>query len=286
MKHLFAAFFFLLLLPVTTCAQTSEEAREWNRPVKPFRIIDNIYYVGVLGVSSFLITTPEGHILLDGGLPESAPIIRDNIAALGFKLADVKILIHSHAHFDHVGGLAALKEWTGARMIASEADAPQLERGGRGDFHFGDRLPFTPIKVDRRIKDGERVTLGGRTLTARITPGHTRGCTNWVMTASEGGRSYQVVVVGSMSVPGYSLVGNKNYPEIAADYERSFQILKQIPCDVFLAAHGWFFALTERMKKLEAGGKNPFIDPSAYSEYLSAAERSFRQTLERQRQAQ
>lgn len=293
-NHLLSFVSFLFVFAVITVpsgygqpayGQFSEQAREWNRPVKPFRIIGNIHYVGALGVSSFLITTPDGHILLDGGLPETAPQIRDNIAALGFRLTDVKFLVNSHAHFDHAGGLAQLKEWTRAQMIASTADAPLLERGGRGDFAFGDTLPYPAVKVDRQVKDGDTISLGGVALKARITPGHTRGCTNWTMTVKESGRDLAVVFVGSASIPGYSLVDNANYPEIAADYELTYRILKQLPCDVFLASHGNFFNLSEKMAKMakaSAGDANPFIDPAGYRQYVADAERNFRETLARQ----
>jgi metallo-beta-lactamase class B len=177
-------FFFvvlLLLCPLTTDAQADETSRSWNQPVNPYRVIGNIYYVGAAEVTSFLIVTPAGHILLDSGFAETVPQIKQNIAQLGFRLQDVKILLNSHAHFDHAGGLAELKKLTGAKLMASEADAALLAKGGKGDFHFGDRLSYAPVITDRMLQDGDRVELGGVTMTAHLTPGHTKGCTTWTM---------------------------------------------------------------------------------------------------------
>lgn len=178
-QFLASLFFFVVLLlycPVAANAQADETSRSWNHPVKPYRVIGDIYYVGAAEVTSFLITTPEGHILLDSGFAETVPQIKQNIAQLGFRLQDVKILLNSHAHFDHAGGLAELKTLTGAKLMASEADAALLARGGKGDFHFGDRLAYAPLNTDRILHDGDRVELGGVTMTAHLTPGHTKGC--------------------------------------------------------------------------------------------------------------
>jgi len=213
--------------------QQDEVSRSWNQPVTPYRIIGNVYYVGASEVTSFLIVTPKGHILLDSGFSETVAQIKQNVAALGFRLEDVKILINSHAHYDHAGGLAQLKELTGAKLMASEADAALLANGGNRDFHFGDRFSYAPVKADRILRDGDTIELGGVKMTAHLTPGHTKGCTTWTMRVTEGLKLYDIVFVGSTSVPGYKLVDNPTYPAIAADYARTFRILKQLPCDVF-----------------------------------------------------
>ena len=268
----------VLLGPWMAVAQPTDTFRSWNQPVVPFRIIGNVYYVGASDVTSFLITTPAGHILLEGGFAETAPLIEKNVRELGFKLEDVKILLNSHAHFDHAGGLAELKRLTGARLIVSEPEAEMLARGGRGDFHYGDQLPFPPGKADRIIGDKGEIQLGGVVMTALLTPGHTKGCTTWTMKTTEEGKSYDVVFMGSISIPGYRLTNNTNYPNIAADYARSFKILKALPCDVFLAPHGFVFSLKEKMAG-KGGKTNPFIDPQGYRKTIENAEHDYENQL-------
>lgn len=273
-----------LLFPSRIYGQADETSRSWNKPVKPFRIIGNVYYVGASDISSFLIVTPKGHILLDSGFVETVPQIQQNVAQLGFRLEDVKVLINGHAHYDHAGGLALLKRLTGATLMASDADAKLLAAGGKGDPNFGDRFTYEPITADRILNDGDKVELGGVTMVARMTPGHTKGNTTWTMTVKEGGKQYNVVVAGSTSAPGYKLVDNPNYPGIVTDYQRTFQVLKSLRCDVFLAPHGNFFDLIEKSKLLEQGKKqNPFIDPQGYKRYIEDTEKAFQKELERQR---
>jgi metallo-beta-lactamase class B len=284
-----AACVVLTIAVSTAHAQATEEMRSRNQRVEPFRIIGNVYYVGASDITSYLIVTRAGDIVLDGGLVETAPRIEANIGALGFKLSDVKILLNSHAHSDHAGGLAEVKESTGAKLVSMNGDADELSRGGRGDFFFGDTSSFPPVAPDRVIHDGDTVSLGGTTLTAHLTPGHTRGCTTWTMTAEEAGREYHVVFVCSATVlDGYRLVPGPDhaasYPGIAADYEKSFRVWKSLPCDVFLGPHGQFFNLTEKREALKSGAKeNPFIDPAGYVEYVSQNEADFRAELNRQK---
>lgn len=260
----------------------SGERAAWNEPVKPFRIIGNVYYVGVSGVTSFLITTPQGHILLDGGFPETAPRIEKNIAALGFRIQDVKVLLNSHAHYDHCGGLAELKRLSRAQMVASRSDAEVLESGGRVSFEGWKNSGFPPVKVDRVIADGETVPLGDVTLTAVLTPGHTKGCTTWTMPVTDSGKTYHVVFYCSTTVPGYQLVNNPKYPQIVSDYERSFAKLRQLPCDVFLAPHGGFFHLDEKRARMGNGRANPFIDSAEFRTFLEQSERDFDRELKKQ----
>lgn len=272
----------LFALRVSTAqAQATEEWRSWNQPVEPFRIAENLYYVGASDIASYLITTSEGHILIDGGFVETAPQIEANISKLGFKVEEVKILLNSHAHFDHAGGLAALKARSGAKLFASAPDATLLESGGKGDFRFGDEGQFPPVVVDRRLADGEAVTLGGATLTARLTPGHTRGATTWTFKAG----SFDVVVVSSASILDYRFVGKESYPGIAADFERTFAVLEALPVQIFLAPHGGFFDLAGKRERAASGMglRNPWVDPAGYKAWVARAKDAFLAAVESQK---
>jgi metallo-beta-lactamase class B len=264
------ALWLFFLICAVGLAQSSRRAA-WNQPVKPFKIVGNVYYVGA-HVSSFYIKTPAGAIVIDGGLSETAPLIEKGVAELGFSIQDVKILLNSHAHYDHCGGLAELKKLSGAKMMASAADAPVLE-SGQGQFGA-----FPPVRVDRVIQDGETVRLGGVTLTAHLTPGHTKGCTTWTMPVTESGKTYQVVFYCSTSVVD-KLVNNVAYPEIVADYEHSFAALRKIQADVFLAPHSGFFHLEEKRKLVEAGKLDAFVDPTEMQKFVDDSERDFRTQL-------
>ncbi|HEX3556992.1 MAG TPA: subclass B3 metallo-beta-lactamase [Thermoanaerobaculia bacterium] len=279
----------LLLLPLVATgpahAQADPSSRSSNQPVAPYRIAGNLYYVGASDVTSFLIATPDGLILIDGGFAETVPIIRESVKKLGFKIEDVKVLLNSHAHFDHAGGLAELKKITGAKLAASAADAALLARGGRGDHLFGDQYPYEPVTADRILSDGDQVALGGTTLTAHLTAGHTKGCTTWTMKAAEGGKSYDVVFVCSTTVlPGVSLTNNPKYPHVAADFENTFRTLRSLPCDVFLASHASFYDGLKKAERLrKSTEKNPFIDPAGYKAYLDRSEKAFRERLAAER---
>ena len=276
---------FLFGATYTVAQISDEESRKWNQPVKPFKVIGNVYYVGATEVSSYLITTSEGHILLDSGFLETVPQIQKNVAQLGFRFQDIKILLNSHAHSDHAGGMARLKELTGAKLMVSEGDVAQLARGGKDDPNFGDRFLFPPVTVDRTLRDGDTVKLGDVVLTARLTPGHTKGCTTWTMKVRDGVKLYDVVFVGSTTAPGYKLVGNDKYPDIVQDYERTFSLLKNLPVDIYLAAHGSAFDLLEKMKLVGQSPQNPFIDRPGYKRLITRTERQFREELKRQQAA-
>jgi metallo-beta-lactamase class B len=245
---------------------------KWNDPVAPFHVVGNVHYVGASGVSAFLITTKAGSILIDGGFRETAPRIEKSIGELGFRIADVEYLLNSHAHFDHAGGLAALKKASGARLVASEGDAPRLRAG---------TAEQPAVSVDRVVKDGDSVELGGVVLTARVTPGHTPGCTTWTMTTEEAGKPLQVVFYCSTSVVD-RLVGNEAYPGIVADYERSFARLRGLPCDVFLGPHPEFFQMAAKRERVGKGQPNPFIDPGELRRYVEESERKFREVLKKE----
>ena len=260
--------------------------RGWAEPREPFHVVGNVYSVGSAEVTSFLIATPKGHVIVDGGFAESALQIVRNIDKLGFKLEDVKVLVMSHAHFDHAGGLAELKRRTGAQVVASRADAEAMARGGKGDPQFGDSIPFAAVYADRIVQDGGVVRVGPTELVAHVTPGHTQGCTTWTTVQREQERTLHVVFNCSMSVPDeYRLLGNPRYPRAADDYERSFRILRALPCDVLLAPHASFFQQDERRARMADGAPNPFIDPAACGAYLDRNEQAFRAHLERERAA-
>ena len=253
---------------------------EWNKPFPAHRVIGNVYYVGSSFLASFLITTPEGHILINSGTEETVPLIQTSVKNLGFKFSDIKILLESQAHVDHVAGHALVRKLTGARVLAMEGDDGVIASGGAGDFQYESQSRWTPCPVDHVLRDRETVKLGGVALTALLTPGHTKGCTTWTLTAEDQGRPYRVVIVGSARAnPGYRLVNNVRYPQIAQDFERTFQVLKSLECDVFLGAHGWYYGMEEKFGRLSERGKNPFVDPQGFHDFLARSEEAFRKEL-------
>jgi metallo-beta-lactamase class B len=255
----------------------------WRAPVPPRHLVGNIYYVGAIGVSSYLITTTEGHILLDTGFDDTVPIIQRSVEQLGFRVADIKIILSSHAHIDHVGGHARMQQVTGARIYASVADAHTLESGGADDFLQWPKetILYAPAKADHLVADGEKVTLGGITLMAHLTPGHTRGATTWTMDVAEGGVTRQVVFFSSASInPGTRLLNNPLYPDFVRDFEATFDKLRSLPCDIFFAPHGGQFAMAEKFARLDKGQPtNPFVDPDGWKKLLAGAEQAFREQL-------
>jgi metallo-beta-lactamase class B len=260
--------------------------RGWADPREPFHVVGNVYSVGSAEVTSFLVATPKGHVLIDGGFAESAAQIARNVDKLGFKLEDVKVLVVSHAHFDHAGGLAELKRRTGAQVVASRADAEALARGGKGDPQFGDSIPFAPVYADRIVQEGGVVRVGPTELIAHVTPGHTQGCTTWTTVQREDEQALHVVFSCSVSVPDeYQLIGNARYPRAVDDYERSFRVLRALPCDVLLGPHASFFQQDERRARMADGAPNPFVDPAACGAYLDRSEQAFRAHLEKERAA-
>jgi metallo-beta-lactamase class B len=246
----------------------------------PHRVAGNVYYVGSKNISSYLVTTPKGHFLINSGFEETVPLIRASVESLGFKMRDVKILLASHAHSDHVAGHAAAKETTGAKVYVMTGDDSVIASGGKGQYLYTDSR-WKECPVDRVLKDGEKVTLGDTTLVAHQTPGHTRGCTTWACQVTEGGKEQNVVIVGSPNVnPGYQLVGNKTYPDIAKDFQQTFKQLNALPCDVFLGAHGAYYGLPAKYDRFKAGAKQKaFVDPVGYKEYVAEREATFRAKL-------
>lgn len=237
----------------------------------PHRVVGNIYYVGSNSLASYLIATPQGLILINSSYERSVPLIQKSVEALGFRFSDIKILLGSHAHGDHMEGDAAVKALTGAQVVAMAEDVPALERmtpGGK------------PHPIDRVIHDGDTVTLGGTTLVAHLTPGHSRGCTTWTLKVTDGGRVLDVVIVGSLGVnPGFQLVNNKATPAIADEFRRAFKVSRALPCDVPLASHPAMYKMAEKHARLAAGGPNPFIDPTGYVKELDLTEAMFHAVL-------
>lgn len=255
-----------------------------SRPVEPFKVAGNIYYVGANGISAYIIVTPEGLILLDTGTVEMASGLRANIEKLGHRMSDVKIILSSHAHWDHVEGHAAMQKLTGARIMAVGEDAAAIASGIDSSALGGPN--WTSAPVDRTLKDGETVTLGGQTLTALLTPGHTKGCTTWTTTVTEDGRTLQVVFLGGTSInPGVKLLGNTRHPSIAEDYARTFKTLKSLTPDVFLAQHPEIFNMAGKRARMTAGGPNPFIDPPGFRRFVDGEEATYLRQLGQERGA-
>lgn len=276
---------FILLLVLAGSAFPQENP-DWTEPFPPFRIAGNLYYVGSKGLASYLITTPQGNILINSDLEANVPMIETSIEKLGFKFHDTKILLISHAHWDHDAGSRRIKEATGAAYMVMDGDVPVVESGGKADFQYGNSPTtlYPPAKVDRVLHDGDQVKLGGTVLVAHLTPGHTKGCTTWTMKVTEGGNTYNVVIIGSPNVnPGYKLVNNTAYPGIAQDYERMWRVLKSLPCDIFLGAHGSYFGLEEKYPGMKKGGANPFVDPDGYRRFVVQKEQDFRAELAKQK---
>lgn len=274
-----------LALALTLSAPAFAQAN-WNKPAEPFHVIDNIYYVGTEGLGAYLFTGEEGHVLLDGATPEGAAVIKANIAKLGFKLSDVKILLNSHAHFDHSGGLADLKAATGATLQAMEGDISALE----GGFYLGSEdvktMGAPPVKVDRVLKDGDKVELPGITLVAHATPGHSRGCTSWGTTASAGGENYEVLVFCSATVAANRITPPLQYDGIVEDYRTTFAKAKTMRVDIPLAPHPEFFGLLQKAEKAKADKtQNFFVDPGAFQPYIKRLEEAFETTLKQRSEA-
>jgi metallo-beta-lactamase class B len=260
---------------VTTLAQPG--AVDWNAPFPPHQVMDNLYYVGTEQLASFLVVTPDGHILINSDFESTVPVLRRNVETLGFEFEDIAIVLGSHAHGDHMDGDALVKELTGAEVMAMAADVPALRAMRPG----GREHP-----IDRILEDGDTVTLGGTTLTAHHTPGHTEGCTSWGLVVEEGGSEYQALIICSFGVnPNYVLVDNPDYPGIADDYRATFAKARTLPVDVFLAPHGTQYGLAEKYPKLAGrgpGDPNPFVDREGYLAHIAVQEARFLAMLESQ----
>jgi metallo-beta-lactamase class B len=284
-RRLIAAFGILITTFILAGPLLAQSNPDWTEPFPPYRIIGNVYYVGSKGLASYLISTSDGLILINSSLEASVPLIQASVEKLGFKFSDIKILLISHAHWDHCAGSALIKKLTGAKYMVMEGDVSVVESGGKTDFHYGNSpgTYYPPAKVDRILHDGDEVRLGDTVLVAHLTPGHTKGCTTWTLQVADGGKTYHVVIVGSPNVnAGYKLVNNVKYPQIAQDYERMFQTLKALPCDVFLGAHGDYFGMEAKYDRMKEGGANPFIDSQGYRDFVTEKEAAFQAELKKQ----
>jgi metallo-beta-lactamase class B len=280
MRHPFRNFLIalaILAIPLSIWfnpqmrARVSKLASLANNEVEPIQLADRIWYVGGRDAAAFLLTGPNGHILIDGGYEDSAQMILDNIAGLGFEAGDVKILLNTHGHWDHAGGLAALKAATGARLLVNPAERSLIEAGGEGDFYFGDGLTYPRVKADGVLRDGGTISLGPIRLTPLFTPGHTKGCTSWAIPARIKGRPAPALLICGITQTGAPLKGNEAYPGIARDYTRSIARLDRQPCQILLMPHGTQMEVSRKIDRWNAGDVRAFVDPKGCKTVIAEA---------------
>ncbi|TQF35139.1 beta-lactamase [Bradyrhizobium sp. UNPF46] len=287
MRRLTAALCALTLLSTGTQAQTIKDflaaaMQKWTAPFEPFQLIGNIYYVGTEGIAVYVIKTSQGLILMDTAMPQSTGMIKDNIAKLGFKVADIKIVLNSHAHLDHTGGFAEIKKETGAQLVAGERDKPLLEGGYYPGDEKNEDLTFPPVKVDRVVKEGDKVTLGDTTLIAHATPGHSPGCTSWEMTVKDGDQSREVLFFCSGTVALNRLVGQPTYPGIIDDYRSTYAKVKAMKIDVLLGPHPEVYGMQAKRAQMKDGAPNPFVKPGELASYATGLSEEFDKQLAKQ----
>lgn len=284
-RYLLARLAAALVLVVALAQPAAAQDPREITPVKPFRIADNLYFVGTDGLGMFLVTTPDGHILINSGYELNVRRLRQAVEFLGFRLTDIRVLLTSHAHDDHVGGMALIKRMTGAKYMVMDGDASVVESGGATDFQYGNdpTMGYPPTKVDRVLHDGDTVRVGNARLVAHLTPGHTKGATTWTMQVNDHGTTRNVLIMSSPNVnEDYRLVNNARYPEIADDYRRAFRVLRTLPCEVFLAAHGSQFDLRAKSQRFVAGDSTAFADPDGCAKWIAERERLFEAALAKQ----
>ena len=285
MNHLWKVCLSLVALAFGQAVSAQSNA-DWTTPIAPFRIAEGLYYVGSKDLASYLVVTPQGNILINSSLEESPTLIKKSVEQLGFKYGDSKILLISHSHWDHDAGSARIIKETGAKYMVMDGDVPVVESGGALDFAYGDS-PYPKAKVDRVLHDGDEVKLGGAVLVAHKTAGHTRGCTTWTMKVKQNGKPLDAVIVGSWNVnPGFRLVDKAgqaaSYPGIADDYRKTFALLKKLPCDIFLGAHGAYFDMVSKVAKSAQSGESVWIDPAGYKAAVAEREKAFETELQKQ----
>ncbi|WP_424627894.1 BJP family subclass B3 metallo-beta-lactamase [Bradyrhizobium sp. SYSU BS000235] len=287
MRTLAAVLCALTLFATGAQAQTVKDflaqvTKKWTTPFEPFHMIGNIYYVGTDGIAVYIIKTSQGLILMDTALPQSTGMIKDNIAKLGFKLSDIKYILNTHAHFDHTGGLAEIKKETGAQLVAGERDKPLLE----GGYYPGDEknsdLAFPAVKVDRAVKEGDKVNLGDTTLIAHATPGHSPGCTSWEMTVKDGNQNRDVLFFCSGTVALNKLVGHPTYAGIVDDYRSTYAKVKAMKIDVLLGPHPEVYGMQAKRAQMKDGAPNPFVKPDELASYVATLEQDFDKQLAKQ----
>jgi len=269
------ALFLALALPLLVSAQ---------KIFPPLRIVGNLYYVGDNDLASYLVVTPRGNILINTGYEYSVPEIRSRIATLGFHFNDIKILLVTHAHSDHAAGEAEVKKLTGAKMYAMQEEVELLETGGKTDYLFGNSGWFPPVKVDRALKDGEKIELGGSTITAYLHPGHTKGSTSFAMEIAEAGKTYRVLIANLGNInDGTVLLHNPKYPKIVEDYAHTFQAQKELPCDIFLTSHAGQFGLLAKWHPGDPYNPDRFVDPDGYARAVERSENRYLRQLQEER---
>jgi metallo-beta-lactamase class B len=286
MRFLFAGLLTVLTFIGSAQAQTLSTQRKamleyWNKPTESFKIIGNIYYVGTNGLASYLVTSPQGHFLIDTAMPETATQIEASIQKLGFKLSDVKYILNTHAHMDHTGGIAQIKKNTGAQVVSGEKDKPLLE-GGYYPGNDDEFVKFPPVKVDRVVQHGDKLTLDDVTITANSTPGHSPGCTSWSMTVKDGDASRSVMIFCSATVALNRLVTNPTHPGIVDDYRKTFAWSKNVHPDVLLAPHPEMYSMAEKRAKIAEGAPNPFVKPGEFNAFVDKLEKDFDTGLAKQ----
>jgi metallo-beta-lactamase class B len=286
-KKIVVALAALMSLTAAVEAQTPKDLlaamlAKWNAPTEPFKMIGNVYYVGTDGLASYLITSPQGHILVDTVMPEATSQIKASIEKLGFKTTDIKYLVNTHAHIDHTGGLAEVKQASGAQMVAGEADKPLLEGGYYPGAKEDTALAFPPVKVDRTVREGDTITVGDVTLTARETPGHSPGCTSWAFSVKDGDATRSVLIFCSGTVALNRLAPNPTYPGIVTDYRQTFARAKDMKVDVLLAPHPEMYRMQDKRAMISDGAPNPFVNPGEFNAYAATLEKAFEDALAKQ----
>lgn len=245
---------------------------KWEEPTEPVHVAGPLYFVGTKGLGVFLFATPEGHILMNTGMPSSGPLIVESINKLDLKPEDIKVMINGHAHIDHAGALAYLKQRVpGAELAVMREDVPAMESGDKGDFKYADDLVYPGVKVDRVLRDGDTIEIGDVQLTAHLTPGHTRGSTTWVANIVDGGKAYMVAFPdGAGFNPGYRLVKNPSYPGIADDYRRTYHVLEMLKPDIWLAQHNEYYDLEGKRARAATEGVKAWIDPEGFRRWVAS----------------
>jgi metallo-beta-lactamase class B len=286
-RKITVALVALMSLTAAAQAQTPKDLLaallvKWNKPTEPFKMIGNVYYVGTDGLASYLITSPQGHILVDTVMPEATSQIKANIEKLGFKVTDIKYLLNTHAHIDHTGGLAEMKAASGAQLVAGEADKPLLEGGYYPGAREETALNFPPVKVDRTVREGDKVTVGDVTLIARETPGHSPGCTSWEFSVKDGDATRSALIFCSGTVALNRLVTNPTHPGIVTDYRKTFARAKDMKMDVLLAPHPEMYRMQDKRAMLSDGAPNPFVNPGEFNAYAATLEKAFDDALAKQ----
>src|SRR5690606_36736490 len=266
--------------PVLPQAEGYQTRDSWRQPIAPFQIAEHTWYIGTEGLSALLVKTPDGAVLIDGGVQQAADMLLQHMAALGVAPGDLKLILHSHAHGDHAGPLAAIRRATGATLVSNAESAVLLARGGSDDIHFGDEIVFPPTQVDRLLQDGETVELGGIVFTTHFTPAHTPGSMSWTWTdTTDAGKPMRIAYVDSLSTPGYQLIDNPRFPHIVEAYRNGFEAVRALPCDLLIAPHpdsvGWTPAATDA----------PHPKPMSCVEYADSYELAFDKELAKQREA-